>query len=102
MARAAAPNSANSQFFLMRYDKSKELELEYTVFGRVISGLDVVRRIKVGEPVPEPQDRMLKVRLLADIPAAERPSVQAMDTAGAAFKALVDEEKARKGGAFTV
>jgi len=101
MARAQAPNSANSQFFLMR-DTRHDLDLQYTPFGRVISGQDVVRRIKVGEPVAEPQDRMTRVRLLADVPAAERPKVQVMDTAGPAFRALVEAAKARTGGAFDV
>ncbi|HEX6860139.1 MAG TPA: peptidylprolyl isomerase [Caulobacteraceae bacterium] len=102
MARAEAPNSANSQFFLMRYDKSKDLEQQYTVFGRVISGLDVVRKIKVGEPVPEPQDKTLKVRLLADMPKNERPDVEVMDTTSPAFKALAEAQKASKGGAFNI
>lgn len=101
MARASTPNSANSQFFLMR-DYKSDLNLGYTPFGRVIFGLDVVRRIKVGEPVPAPQDRMVKVRLAADLPEAERPKVRVMDTRGAAFKALVEETKARKGSFFHV
>jgi peptidylprolyl isomerase len=101
MARAATPDSANSQFFLMR-DTKHDLDQNYTPFGRVIAGEDVVLKIKVGEPVPPPQDRMTKVRLLADIPAAERPTVQVMDTGGAAFKALVEAQKAQKGGAFDI
>ena len=101
MARATAPDSANSQFFLMR-DTKHDLDRDYTPFGRVIAGEDVVRKIKTGEPVPPPQDRMTKVRLLADIPEKERPAVQVMDTNGPAFKALVETEKARKGGAFDI
>jgi peptidylprolyl isomerase len=101
MARAAAPDSANSQFFLMR-DTKHDLDLNYTPFGRVIAGEDVVLKIKVGEPVPPPQDRMTKVRLLADIPEKERPKVQVMDTNGAAFRALVEAQKAQKGGAFDI
>ena len=101
MARGTPPNSANSQFFLMRYYKA-DLNREYTPFGRVLTGLDVVRRIKAGEPVAAPQDRMTRVRLAADLPEAERPKVQVMDTRGPAFKALVDETKARKGSFFHV
>lgn len=101
MARAAAPDSANSQFFLMR-DTKHDLDRTYTPFGRVIAGEDVVLKIKVGEPVPPPQDRMTKVRLLADIPEKERPKVQVMDTGGPAFKALVEAQKAQKGGAFDI
>lgn len=101
MARAAAENSANSQFFLMR-ETRHDLDLNYTPFGRVISGLDVVRKIKTGEPVPDPQDRMTKVRLLADLPEAERPKVEVMDTRGAAFKAILDKAKADNGGRVDV
>jgi len=101
MARGQPENSGNSQFFLMR-DTRHDLDLQYTPFGRVISGLAAVRAIKTGEPVPAPQDRMTKVRLLADIPAAERPKVQVMDTRGPAFKALVEAARARRGAAFDV
>jgi peptidylprolyl isomerase len=67
MARDENPDSANSQFFLMRAGYPA-LEKRYTAFGRVISGMDAVRAIKVGEPVADPQDRMERVRLLADLP----------------------------------
>jgi peptidylprolyl isomerase len=99
MARADAPDSANSQFFLMR-DTKHDLDQNYAPFGRVIAGEEVVLKIKTGEPVPPPQDRMVKVRLLSDIPEKERPTVQVMDTNGPAFKALVEAEKAKRGGAF--
>jgi peptidylprolyl isomerase len=101
MARADPPDSANSQFFLMR-DTKHDLDQNYTPFGRVIAGEDVVLKIKVGEPVPPPQDRMTKVRLLADIPEKERPKVQVMDTGGPAFKALIEAQKTRNGGAFDI
>ena len=101
MARGEPKNSANSQFFLMR-DTRHDLDLEYTPFGRVISGLDVVRKIKVGEPVAEPQDRMTRVRMLSDLPEAERPTVQVMDTRSAAFRAVVEAAKAARGGSFDI
>jgi peptidylprolyl isomerase len=90
MARAAADDSGNSQFFLMRNDRF-ELDQKYTAFGRVIVGEAVVRAIKMGEPVPDPQDRMLSVRVLADLPAAARPNPRVLDTASAWFKAEVDK-----------
>jgi peptidylprolyl isomerase len=48
MARAASPDSANSQFFIMFAD-GDFLNGQYTVFGRVIEGMDVVDAIKRGE-----------------------------------------------------
>ena len=64
MARAASPDSANSQFFIM-FDEGSFLNGQYTVFGRVIEGMDVVDAIKRGEGqngavIGEP-DRMVSV-----------------------------------------
>ena len=101
MARGNEENSANSQFFLMR-QAYPSLDKRYTAFGRVISGLPAVRSIKVGEPVTEPMDQMLKVRVLADIPAKERPSVRVVDTKGAWFAAEVERARAAKGADFSV
>ncbi len=101
MARADNPDSANSQFFLMR-QAYPSLEKRYTAWGRVISGLDVVRAIKVGEPVVAPQDMMDKVRILADMPAGERPKVvRVIDPKSAWFKAEVEHVRAAKGADFT-
>jgi peptidylprolyl isomerase len=100
MARAGDPDSANSQFFFMRKPNAS-LDKTYTAFGRVLWGLDVVRNIKTGEPVPDPQDKMISVKMLADLPADKRPSIQVMDTRGAAFKALVTKRQAEMGPSFT-
>ncbi len=99
MARGEAEASANSQFFLMR-QAYPSLEKRYTAFGRVISGLEVVRAIKVGEPVTDP-DKMLKVRVMADIPAAERPKVRVIDPASAWFKAEIANVRGEMGADFT-
>ena len=66
MARSQSPNSANSQFFICFGDASF-LNGQYTVFGEVTSGMDLVDKIKKGDPnnngsVSSP-DRMVKVRL---------------------------------------
>lgn len=100
MARGGEPDSANSQFFLMRAGYPS-LEKRYTAWGRVVLGLPVVRAIKLGEPVPEPQDRMDRVRLLADIPEAERPKVRLIDPKGAWFKAEIERVRQAKGADFT-
>jgi len=101
MARDDNPDSANSQFFLMR-QPYLSLDKRYTAFGRVISGLDAIRAIKTGEPVPAPQDRMDRVRVLADIPAAERPTVRVIDPAGAWFKAEIQRVRKREGADFSL
>jgi len=100
-ARDEAVDSANSQFFLMR-QPYPSLDKRYTAFGRVLVGLDVVRAIKTGEPVEKPQDRMIKVRLLADIPPAERPTVRVGDPASPWFKAEIARKRAARGADFSV
>ncbi|PZQ59199.1 MAG: peptidylprolyl isomerase [Phenylobacterium zucineum] len=99
-ARGEAEDSANSQFFLMRAHYPK-LERRYTAWGRVISGQSVVTAIKVGEPVPDPQDRMERVRLLSDMPEKERPKIRVIDPAGPWFKAEVARARAAGGANFT-
>ena len=86
MPHGANPNSANSQLFLLR-GHATNLEKTFTALGRVISGQEVVDALNNGEPPPNP-DKMTKVRILADIPAAQRPKVQVMDTASPGFIAL--------------
>lgn len=63
-ARSANPNSANSQFFIM-FDDGHFLNGQYTVYGRVISGMEHVDKIERGEPPANP-DRMIKVEVVAD------------------------------------
>jgi peptidylprolyl isomerase len=72
MARASDPNSANSQFFIVTSD-SRFLDGQYTLFGRVVSGMDIVDKIKKGEgrdgKVINP-DKMTKVRVALDVEMA--------------------------------
>jgi peptidylprolyl isomerase len=64
MARAASPDSANSQFFIV-FDDATFLDRKYTVWGQVIEGMENVDKIKRGEPVQNP-DRMTSVKVAAD------------------------------------
>ena len=57
-------NSANSQFFIM-YGDGSFLNNQYTVIGEVLSGMDVVDKLKKGEPVQNP-DKMVTVRVAAE------------------------------------
>lgn len=63
-ARSQNPNSANSQFFINFKDNSF-LNGQYTVYGRVISGMEHVDALTRGEPPTEP-DRMISVKVAAD------------------------------------
>ena len=76
MARAQNPNSANSQFFIC-FDDARFLDRQYTVWGKVVDGMDNVDAINKGEP-PRSPDKMVSVKIAAD----------AMDTYGDVIKAL--------------
>ncbi len=65
MARSSSPNSANSQFFIC-FDDSGFLDRQYTVWGKVIEGMDNVDKIKRGEPVQNP-DKITSMRVAADV-----------------------------------
>jgi cyclophilin family peptidyl-prolyl cis-trans isomerase len=75
MARTNEPDSANSQFFIVFYPRFA-LDNKYTVFGRVIGGMDVVDRIERGEP-PENPTRIVRASLGTDgvpPPVAQAPA----------------------------
>ena len=63
-ARSSNPNSANSQFFI-NFKDNHFLNGQYTVYGRVISGMEHVDAITKGEPPANP-DRMISVKVAAD------------------------------------
>ncbi|MCG7622567.1 MULTISPECIES: peptidylprolyl isomerase [unclassified Epibacterium] len=63
-ARSSNPNSANSQFFI-NFKDNHFLNRQYTVYGRVIEGMEHVDAITRGEPPANP-DRMISVKVAAD------------------------------------
>lgn len=63
-ARSQNPNSANSQFFI-NFSDNHSLNGQYTVYGRVIEGMEHVDAIARGEPPMSP-DRMISVKVAAD------------------------------------
>ena len=69
MARSASPDSADSQFFIVLAD-APWLDGKYTVWGRVVEGMDFVDKIKKGAPrsgaVDNP-DKMISLRVAADV-----------------------------------
>lgn len=70
MARASEPNSANSQFFIV-LEESNFLDGKYTVWGKVIEGMEFVNKIKKGDArkngsVDNP-DKILTLRVAADV-----------------------------------
>ena len=70
MARAASPDSADSQFFIC-FASAPHLDRQYTVFGQVISGMEFVDKIKLGSrfdngTVTNP-DKIIKMQIAADV-----------------------------------
>ncbi len=64
-ARSQNPNSANSQFFI-NFKDNHFLNGQYTVYGRVIEGMEHVDKIARGEPPANP-DRIIKMKVAADV-----------------------------------
>lgn len=64
-ARSQNPNSANSQFFI-NFADNHFLNRQYTVYGRVVSGMDLVDKITRGEPAANP-DQMISMKVAADV-----------------------------------
>jgi peptidylprolyl isomerase len=70
MARSSDPNSANAQFFIC-FKESPWLNGQYTVIGQVVSGMDVVDKIKKGSEADNGRvtnpDRIVHMRVAADV-----------------------------------
>jgi peptidylprolyl isomerase len=64
MARAQSPDSADSQFFIC-FDDSSFLDRKYTVWGRVVEGMENVDQINRGEPPSNP-DKIVSAKIAAD------------------------------------
>ena len=64
MARAQSPESADSQFFIC-FNDARFLDKQYTVWGRVIEGMENVDKLQRGEP-PSAPDKMISVKLASD------------------------------------
>lgn len=91
MARSTDPDSADSQFFLMR-EMTESLDKKYSGWGRVVAGLDVVRGLEegtVGQSLGFEPDQINRMRVAADLPAGERPTVWVEREDGPAFAARV-------------
>jgi cyclophilin family peptidyl-prolyl cis-trans isomerase len=69
MARAQSPDSGDSQFFIM-FDEGSFLNGQYTVWGEVVSGMELVDKIKRGEPPSKP-DKIKKVQVASDASKAD-------------------------------
>ncbi len=88
MARANDPNSANSQYFLMLGDSREGLDQGYTVWGNAVAGTRFSRRINRGEPPARPTP-VVRMRIMADLPAEEQERVEYLRTDSETFRAYL-------------
>ena len=100
MGRQADPGTANSEIFVM-LGAARRLDRDYTPFGRLVQGMAVAQALAVGEP-PDTPDAMVRVRLAADLPPAERPQLEIADPAGAVFQERLAALRTAKGADFSV
>jgi peptidylprolyl isomerase len=100
MGRQAGIGTGNSEIFFMRAP-ARRLDHDYTVWGRVVAGLDVVRAIAIGVPPAHP-DRMVRVRVMADLPEADRPRLEVIDTASERFRADIEAARRKAGADFSL
>lgn len=82
-ARTDDPDSANSQFFLMR-GRSEHLDKQYTAWGRIIEGAELVYHIKTGEPVSNP-DILTRAVMASSLPEGETLEAWVQRTDGPLF-----------------
>lgn len=81
-------DSANAQFFLLRAH-SDWLDREYSPWGRIVDGQDVVQSLKVGEPVVNP-DILTRAYIVGDLPEAEQVKVWVARTDGPDFATTLE------------
>ncbi|MCC2601786.1 peptidylprolyl isomerase [Sphingopyxis yananensis] len=91
MARAQSEDSANSQFFIMLQPRFS-LDRRYTVFGRVVSGMQYVDAIQRGEP-PAVMSKMVQVSVAADNLPPPAPALLVEDAAPTAPAAAISADE---------
>ena len=94
-ARDNGEDTATTEFYIVIGEAPRRLDRQLTAFGRVIDGLEFMQKLNRGDPAVDAgvikdaakRDRILRIRLAADVPAAERPRYQVMRTGSDAFAA---------------
>ncbi len=94
MARDTDPDTGGTEFYIPIGHAPRRLDRNLTAFGRVLEGMQYVQKLNRGDPKVDSgvikeeakRDPILRARMAADIPAAERPRIEVMDTASKAFE----------------
>lgn len=107
-ARDDKPDTASTEFYIVIGEAPRRLDRNLSAFGRVIGGLQYIQKLERGDPDVDAgviqdmkkQDPILRVRMAADLPAAEQPHFQVMRTESPAFAAKKEEKRNITSGFF--
>lgn len=104
-ARSGKPDSSNgTSLYAINGQAPRALDLNITVVGRVVKGMDVLSSLPRGPGAmgfydkPERYIPITQARMLADIPAAEQPAIEIMRTDTATWRKLVEASRHAIGG----
>jgi peptidyl-prolyl cis-trans isomerase B (cyclophilin B) len=96
MARSSDPNSAGSQFFIC-LGRAEHLDNQYTVFGKVIKGIEVVDAIgSVARNPMDPHERTMPAVAMKSVRIVKRSSIAGLDASSAADKDKAAKDKSAK------
>lgn len=99
----AVDSSTGAELYAIIGQAPRALDLNITVVGRVLKGMDLLASLPRGGPnmgfYEQPQQRVAikSTRLLADMPAAERPALQVMRTDSKSWSQILDARRNRSG-----
>lgn len=93
MARDNDPDTGATEFYVPIGHGPRRLDRNLTAFGRVLEGMQYLQKLNRGDPKVESgviqdaskRDAIVRVQIAADMPRAERPRLQVMDTTSAGF-----------------
>lgn len=93
MARDTNPDTGSTEFYVPIGHGPRRLDRNLSAFGRVLDGMQFLQKLNRGDPKVEngviqdaaKRDPIVRVQIAADMPKAERPRLQVMDTRSRAF-----------------
>jgi peptidylprolyl isomerase len=97
-ARDKTADSAATEFYIVLGEGARQLDRNYTAFGRVIDGMQYVQKLNRGDenvdngviPLVSRRDPIIRVRMASDVPLIQRPHYQVLRTDTARFAAAKD------------
>ncbi|MEI9992788.1 MAG: peptidylprolyl isomerase [Rhizomicrobium sp.] len=100
-ARDNDPDTASTEFYIVIGEAPRRLDRDLTAFGRVLSGMQYVQKLERGDPDVDSgvigdaskRDPILRVRLAADVPPAERPVFQVMRPESRSFADAIEAKR---------